>query len=119
MSTLLCPFNKFTYRRAVFIPQLVGYLLQGLALLAHGVGKFSPLVALLVALLKQPKRHALTRSLEVQRRREAQLKRVVLYFYFADSLWMFQYFYISLCDIRACSAYASRRARVNALNNKY
>ena len=41
MLTLLCPFNKFTYRRAVFIPQLVSYLLQCLALLAHGAGKFS------------------------------------------------------------------------------
>ena len=40
-------FVKYSaYRRAVFIPQLVSYLLQGLPLLAHGAGKFSPLVAL-------------------------------------------------------------------------
>ena len=65
-------FVKYSaYRRAVFIPQLVSYLLQGLALLAHGAGKFRLFVTLLVALLKQRKRHALARSLEVQRGREA------------------------------------------------
>ena len=37
------------YRRCVIIPQSIGYLLQGLALIAHGACKDGLILALLIA----------------------------------------------------------------------
>ena len=38
------------YRGAILIPQYLGYLLEGLALLAHGTRKFHTLIVLLASL---------------------------------------------------------------------
>ena len=60
------------------IPQCFGYLLQCHALIAKCARLFGLLIALLVAFLEHTEGHTLARSLEVERRREAQLEGVVL-----------------------------------------